>query len=138
MLGPQRDDRQPAGHPHDNCDGSTILSTSAVNADGSFLISSYTVYALPDNISLGEPSTQKPVCGVAPNYCVLYIGPAQTDFSKPHLFSAPFQVLANADDGGGSPGDGTPETPLVIGLPLLGMAVGGSALYLRRRRSHAA
>ena len=124
--------------PTGNCDGSTILSTSAVSSDGSFTISNYTIYALPDSPTFGEPSTQKPVCGLAPNYCVLYIGPAQLDFSKPHLFSAPFQVLANADDGGESPGDGTPETPLVIGLPLLGMAVGGSALYLRRRRSRAA
>ncbi len=124
--------------PTNNCDGQTILSTSAVNSDGSFTISNYSVYWLPDNPVFGESSTQKPTCGTAPDYCVLYIGPNQNDFSKPHIFSAPFLVTNNGDDGGENPGDGLPEAPLAIGLPLLGMAVGGSALYLRRRRSHAA
>jgi hypothetical protein len=124
--------------PTGNCDGQTIASTSAVNADGSWTITPFPVYALPDNPTFGE-TTGPPTCGTAPNYCVLYLGPAQSDFSKPHIFSAPFLVTANDDDGAENPGDGTPEAPLVIGLPLLGMAVGGSALYLRRRRqSHTA
>jgi len=125
--------------PVNNCDGETILSTAAVSADGSFTISGYTIYWLPDNATFGEGATQKPTCGTAPNYCVLYLGPAQNDFSKPHIFSAPFLVTNNGDDGGESPGDGLPEAPLAIGLPLLGIAVGGSVLYLRRRRrAHAA
>jgi hypothetical protein len=127
------------GTPTGNCDGQTLLSTSAVNSDGSFTISDYTIYWLPDNATFGEQPTQTPTCGTAPNYCVLYIGPAQGDFSKPHIFSAPFLVTNNGDDGGEDPGDGLPETPLAIGLPLLGVVVGGSVLYLRRRRrSHAA
>jgi len=125
--------------PLNNCDSQTLDSTSAVNADGSFSINDYTVYWLPDNATFGEPSDQLPTCGTAPNYCVLYLGPAQTNFADPHLWSAPFLITNNGDDGGENPGDGTPEAPLVIGLPLLGLAVGGSTLYLRRRRrSHAA
>ncbi len=132
--------------PTNNCDSETLLSTTAVNADGSFQFSStnttpnpYTVYWLPDNATFGEPSDNLPTCGTAPNYCVLYLGPAQTDFADPHLFSAPFLITNNGDDGGEDPGDGTPEAPLAIGLPLLGLAVGGSTLYLRRRRrSHSA
>jgi hypothetical protein len=125
--------------PTGNCDSQTIDSTTAVNSDGSFTIDDYTVYWLPDNPTFGEGPASLPTCGTAPNYCVLYLGPDQTNFAKPHLFSAPFVVTNNGDDGGENPGDGTPEAPLVIGLPLLGLAVGGSTLYLRRRRrSHAA
>jgi hypothetical protein len=122
------------GTPTGNCDGQTILSTSAVNADGSFTISNYTIYWLPDNPTFNESATAKPTCGTAPDFCVLYLGPNQNDFSKPHIFSAPFLVTNNGDDGGESPGDGLPEAPLAIGLPLLGVTVGGSVLYLRRRR----
>ncbi len=122
------------GTPLNNCDGQTVLSTSAVNSDGSFTISNYKIFWLPDSATFGEPATQLPTCGTAPNYCVLYIGPNQSDFSKPHIFSAPFLVTNNGDDGGEDPGDGLPETPFAIGLPLLGVAVGGSVLYLRRRR----
>ncbi len=94
-------------NPLNNCDGQTVLSTSAVNADGSFSIKGYTVYWLPDNATFGESASNKPTCGTAPNYCVLYIGPNQLDFSKPHIFSAPFAVLNNGDDGGENPGDGS-------------------------------
>ncbi len=120
--------------PTNNCDGGTIDSTTAINSDGSLTLNGFTVYALPDNVTLGEPANQLPVCGLAPNYCVLYVGPNQTDFADPHLFSAPFQTAANADDLGENPGDGTPEAPLAIGLPLLGLGVVGGTTYLRRRR----
>jgi hypothetical protein len=93
--------------PTGNCDGQTVLSTSAVNADGSFSINSYTVYALPDAATFGESPTSTPVCGIGNDECVLYLGPAQADFSKPHLFSAPFSVKPNGDDGGENPGDGS-------------------------------
>ena len=119
------------------CDALTNFN-GAANPDGSVSVSAYTVYTLPDNPSLGEGNTSKPACGLAPNYCVLYIGSNPTDFSKPKLFSAPFQVAANGTDTGANPGDGTPEVPLTIGLPLLGGAVIGGSFYLRRRKQHAA
>ncbi len=84
--------------PMFHCDGSTILSTSYINKDGSFLLKNYTIYALPDSVTLGESAGGVPKCGTAPNYCVLYIGPNQLDFAKPHLFSAPFLVTSNSTD----------------------------------------
>ena len=92
--------------PTGNCDGQTVVPTSAVNADGSFNLPD-TIYALPDGPTFGESASQTPVCGIGADECVLYVGPAQQDFSKPHLFSAPFSVLANSDDGGENPGDGS-------------------------------
>jgi len=84
--------------PTFHCDGSTILSTTYINADGSFRLDNYPVYALPDSVTLGEASDGKPACGTQSNQCVLYIGPDQEDFSKPHLFSAPFLVTTNSND----------------------------------------
>ncbi len=100
----------PSGH----CDGQTLLSTSAVNADGSFSINNFNIYALPDAPTFGENPDSTPVCGIGNNECVLYLGPAQNDFSKPHLFSAPFSVLANDDDGAENPGDGSAQTAQTI------------------------
>ncbi|MGA2522131.1 MAG: hypothetical protein ABSG81_15095 [Acidimicrobiales bacterium] len=125
----------PTGH----CDGQTILSTSAVNSDGSFVINDYTVYALPDNATFGEGPNSTPVCGVGTEACVLYLGPAQNDFSKPHLFSAPFYTYPNGDDGGENPGDGnpqssqaisftsTPANPSVVGTTYTPTATGGGS-----------
>jgi hypothetical protein len=84
--------------PSYNCDGSTILSTAYINADGSFRLDNYPVYALPDTVTLGESEYGKPSCGNQGHQCVLYIGPDQNDFSKPHLFSAPFLVTADGND----------------------------------------
>ncbi len=127
------------------CDPNTISSITGANADGSFNFSSYPVYALPDNILLGEGSTATPVCGLAPNYCVIGLFSNQNDFSKPLIFSAPFVMAANSDDGGEAPGDGTgtpgtplPEVPLAIFLPLAAGAVGGVTLFLRRRKQRPA
>jgi hypothetical protein len=118
--------------PTNNCDGITASSTTSVNADGSMTFST-TVYALPDP-NLGEASTAKPACGLAPNYCVLYIGTNQNNFADPMLWSSPFQVAADPSDAATNPGDGTPESPLPILLPLLGVAVAGGAFFTIRRR----
>ena len=68
---------------------------------------SYTVYALPDTIVFGEPTSGTPVCDNG-DACVIGLFSNQNDFSKPHLFTAPFYVAPNADDGGENPGDGSP------------------------------
>ncbi len=120
------------------CQPDTIQSIAGAAADGSMTFPSYTVYALPDTISLGEPSNGTPVCGTDPNFCVIGLFSNQNDFSKPHIFSAPFQMAANDDDGGENPGDGTPEVPYAIGLPLAAGAIGGGAFFLRRRRQRVA
>ena len=43
----------PPTHPS-SCDGNTLQNGALVNTDGSFTISGYTVYALPDSLTLGE------------------------------------------------------------------------------------
>ncbi len=117
-----------------NCDGNTTIKVTAINSDGSIPAFAYTVYALPDSVTFGESSDSLPVCGVYPDDCVLYIG-ASTGFSAgTYIFGPPFQVSQNGTDSGADPGDGTPEVPLAIGLPLLAVAIGGGSLYLRRRR----
>lgn len=118
------------------CDGNTIQGNTILPAaDGSFTYNGYTVYALPDSISLGEGSSG-PTCGsTSATECILYIGNNQNDFTKPHLWSQPFFVKANADDLGGNPGDGTPEVPLAIILPISAMGLLGVTVLIRRRRT---
>ena len=91
-----------------NCDGLTVQNGAQVAADGSFTFNGYTVYALPDSLSLGEGSSG-PVCGdTAATECILYIGENQNDFTQPHLWSAPFFVRPDPTDSGTiNPGDGT-------------------------------
>jgi hypothetical protein len=105
----------------------------------------FTVEDLP-NAALGAP-TMVGKCDVSPNQCVIGIfsenpwsGPTANPaaFQTPHLFSAAFQVRVppgDSGDTGVSPGDGTPEVPLAIGLPLAAIAVfGGLTMRNRRRR----
>lgn len=83
-----------------SCDGNTIQgSTLLVGADGSFVEPQYPVYALPSS-TLGEQSNAQPVCNKT-NYCVLYVGQDQNDFTAPRVFSAPFLV---------TPGSGAAST----------------------------
>lgn len=121
-----------------NCEAATDdFTTVSKTSDGSFNNPLYPVYALPDS-SFGN-STLVGKCGVAPNYCVVGIfatNPNTTGFSYPRLFSAPFQiVVGDGQDLGDNPGDGTPEVPLAIGLPLAALAVVGG-FTIRNRRRH--
>jgi len=115
----------------------TVSQFPRTDADGSVATQAFTVYALPDGPTFDESAGPgQPTCGLAPNYCVLYVGSAlysDTAFPATHLFSAPFQIQASADDGGENPGDGTPESPLPILLPLSGVAMVGIG-YRRVRR----
>ena len=52
----------------------------------------FTIYALPDPADLGVSNGT--VCDDAEHQCVLGFFSNQNDFSKPHLFSAPFQVTS--------------------------------------------
>ena len=69
---------------------------------------------------------------------MLYIGTGgtgDTGFSAPHVWSQAFVINPTAGNTGANPGDGTPEVPLALGLPLIASGVvGGSVLYSRRRR----
>jgi len=87
------------------CDGNTIQgNTILVGGDGSFSQTGYTVYLLPSS-SLGEQGNFKPVCNQT-NYCVLYVGQDQNDFTAPKVFSAPFLI---------APGSGTTTTSASTG-----------------------
>jgi len=93
------------------CDGETIQGVSLKpRADGSIDLqvqthSLYTLYALPDRISL-EESPSGPKCDLTTE-CILFIGDNQGDFTQPHYWSQPFYVQPNADDQGENPGDGS-------------------------------
>ena len=116
------------------CDGNTLQNGAQVAADGSFTFNGYTVYALPDSVSLQEGSGG-PQCGnTAATECILYIGENQNDFTAPHLWSQPFFVNPDPTDSGTiNPGDGTPEVPMAILLPLAAMGLLGGTVAIRRR-----
>jgi hypothetical protein len=120
-----------------SCDGNTVQGqTLKSNADGSVNMvtetsTPYPIYALPDAVSLFE--TSGPVCSLSVQ-CVLYIGYNFDDFTKPHVWSQPFYVAANADDGGENPGDGTPEVAYAVLLPVTAMGLIGSVVLIRRRK----
>jgi len=125
-----------------NCEAATVELTDQKSSNGALSltgINAFTVYDLPDVDSLG-PATMTGTCDVAPNQCVLGIFAAniysQGGFGYPHLFSAPFQVtVGDGQDNGDNPGDGTPETPFALALPILALGLLGSGVWVRRRRS---
>ena len=123
------------------CDTATAQGPTVIpNADGSINFTSYPIYALPDAFSLGETPSSTPVCGnTVANECVLLVTNDYTNPTAPHVFTQPFLIVPSANDLAPSPGDGTPEAPLAIGLPL-GAAgiVGGAVLYRRRSKTRAA
>lgn len=104
----------PANDPTNNsqCDGNTIQgNTVLINSDGSVSYDNYVVYALPDSQNLGEPSSNTPVCN-STNYCVLYIGQNQNDFTQPYVLSQPFLVTPDSSDSGSPQGNGQSGNPL--------------------------
>ena len=124
------------------CEAATLVTTGKTSS-GAFSKND-TIYDLPDFNTLGTP-TMTGTCDVAPNTCVIgiFISNPQSvgaTFSYPDLFSAPFQTtVGDGSDVGDDPGDGTPEVPLAIGLPLAALAVfGGFTMRNRRRRRPAA
>ena len=127
------------------CDSQTVQEDGTIFpfSDGSIAFNAYIVYFLPDDIYLGEGPTHTPVCGdTAATECVLYIGQdvqaslVPTDFSQPHVFSQPFLVHADPGDVGTmNPGDGTPEVPVAVLLPVAAMGILGGVLLMGRRHS---
>jgi hypothetical protein len=97
-----------ANLPRDDttCDGNTIQgSTILVGGDGSFSYSHYSVYLLPSS-TLGEQANAKPVCNES-NYCVLFVGQNQNDFTAPKVFSAPFLIAPSSGSTPASTGAGS-------------------------------
>jgi hypothetical protein len=103
-----------------DCEPSTIDAGASLQEDGSVLDPGYTIYALPDPAELGVSNGT--LCDTQ-HQCVLGIFSNQNDFSKPHLFSAPFQVTPTSTSGGATP-TSTPSTPSSSGA---GSASGGAS-----------
>jgi hypothetical protein len=82
------------------CEPETIDPNGTAQQDGSMVESGYTIYALPDPTDLG--TSNGTVCDIE-HQCVLGIFSNQEDFSKPHLFSAPFQTVSTGTGGGATP-----------------------------------
>ncbi len=116
------------------CDPGNTQSGDSINpaADGSFTYSQYQLYALPDP----GLSPSAITCGnTVATECVVGMFDSYDDFTAPHIFSAPFLISPSAGDSGANPGDGTPEIPLAIGLPLAAAGLFAGGLAIRRRRS---
>jgi hypothetical protein len=74
------------------CDGNTIQGpTVLVAADGSFSLTGYELYSLPNTPQLGEGLDNRPVCDETHD-CVLYVGQNQGKFTAPKMFSQPFLI----------------------------------------------
>jgi len=79
-----------------DCDGSTLVAVPGVQANGSLFVKGFTIFALPDALKLG--ASNGTVCDDAVHQCVLGVFSDQTNFGKPHLFSAPFQIVSTSDN----------------------------------------
>jgi hypothetical protein len=91
-----------------DCEPETINENGTANVNGSMVQSGYEIFALPDVSELG-PSNGT-VCDMT-HECVLGIFSNQTDFTKPHLFSAPFLVTTSgASSASSTSGAATPTT----------------------------
>ena len=106
-----------------NDDGSYDYFANDPNGDGG-----YQVAALPKAGTTGTVT-----CGSAAVPCVLWIGNSYSSFLTNQLWSQPFQVVAAGPNV--QPGDGTPEVPLAIGLPIAAAGIFAGGLALRRRRA---
>jgi hypothetical protein len=126
------------------CDTSTQQGDQIfTNPDGSYDYvdgdnngdSGYQVFALP------KPVGSSPIiCGTSAVPCALWIGNNYSTAFTVNLWSQPFQVQTKAVTAAGvsnpiNPGDGTPEVPLAVGLPLAAAGLFAGGLALRRRRS---
>jgi phosphate transport system substrate-binding protein len=101
--------------------------------DGSVDYQGYPIYALPDSTTLDEPAGGSPACDLT-DQCVLYVGENPTDFSLPHLWSQTFHVHPTPGDDGSDPGNGAPEVPFALALPVLAIGIFGGSVAIRRRR----
>jgi hypothetical protein len=135
----------PPSNPATACDGNTnsenIATWSAESNGGADFNNDtgdlYTIYATPDT-GIGD-SGSSPVCNEAKGVqCILYIGENVLSPSAPYVWSAPFQIVSDAGDTAPSPGDGTPEVPYAVLLPLAAMALISGSVVIRRRRAAAA
>ena len=114
----------PANLPTDatGCEGTSSKSSVFTDASGNFSTTYTAILLNPGNSSIQCDST---------HFCVLWVGvDFNTSFTSNSAFSRPFEI--------GAPPAMTPETAVVIALPITAALIaGGAYLYMRRRRRHA-
>jgi hypothetical protein len=113
-----------------NCDGTTRqLGRVFAGRNGSLTYADYEIVSLPVTTSSHRSFRHGPVCD-STHACVLVV---RGSFGKSNceLWSHPFFVGPAVAD----PGNGTPEVPYVLVLPILAVTVFGGSMLLRRRRS---
>lgn len=98
-----------------SCAPATLDDGPGPQGNGSVSIEDFTIYTVPDVAVLG--ASNGTTCDAA-HYCVLGIFSNQEDFSKPHLFSAPFEIA-----GGTTPPTGSSAT----GSSAAGSSAAGSS-----------
>jgi hypothetical protein len=117
------------------CDSKTVQQFRLfAGRHGTVVAHGYPVFALPDATTLGEPPKGVPVCNLS-HPCVLLVSEGQNCSTGPHVWSLPFSVMPLPNGAGGDPGNGLPEVPYALALPLLGFAVVGTVLVIHRRRA---
>ena len=89
--------------PTGSCQTGSVVTTSTISTQGSVTVYDYRMRARTGRGSSAD-SAGNLVCGTGHNECVLYVGPAPDDFSKPHLFSSPFAVVSGKSRPTGTPG----------------------------------
>jgi hypothetical protein len=119
------------------CDRRTRQSDEIrASADGSVDYPNYPIYALPDKTILDESSRHRPRCDLT-HACVLFVGQDLEDVGH-QVLSLPFNVNPTPGDTGANPGNGVPEAPYVLALPVMALGIFGGSVFIRRRRSAAA
>jgi hypothetical protein len=83
-----------------SCAPATLVNGPNPQQDGSVSVEGFTVYTVPDVAVLG--ASNGTMCDTQ-HECVLGIFSNQEDFSKPHLFSAPFLVAGGTETAATSP-----------------------------------
>src|SRR5271166_2846939 len=79
------------------CEPETIKTIPGAQGDGSLVVKDYFVLSLPNVAALGTESAT--TCDMQ-HQCVLGIFTNQNDYTKPHLFSAAFNVAPASGSGG--------------------------------------
>lgn len=108
------------------CVPGSLVTGTLPHEDGSVSIQDFTIYTAPDVAVLG-PSNGI-VCD-AQHECVLGIFSNQEDFSKPHLFSAPFAITggtgtaSTSAPAGGSLNSQTPSAGATAGVSVPGASL---------------
>ena len=117
------------------CDRRTVQQSKGfVGPHGTVSYQGYPIFALPDTTLLGEKPRHTPVCDLT-HACILSVSQDRTDFDQPHVWSLPFFVNPTPGDTGANPGNGLPEVPSVLALPLLAAGIFGGTMLVRRRRA---